>query len=141
MKRRFLALILALSFSLATALLNPINAYAVVPEEAIPMAHTHTGGGVYEDGCIDNGSNHLHRYIVRGTCTICGQYYESSFTVPESHVITSIYTGNNYHAGSLHYAQYKDICTWCGHTSYRWKSYSCPGNGHCILPQSYNPTE
>lgn len=141
MKRKILVMLLALSLVFASAIMNPIDAYAMSPESTAFSAHTHTGGRVREDGCSDNGSNHLHWYTESGTCTVCGESYSTQFSVPESHVITSIYTGNNYHSGTRHYAQYKDLCTWCGHVSYHWTSFSCPGNGHCIVPQVYNPTE
>ena len=62
--------------------------------------------------------------------------YEST----PSHTMTSYsYTGSNYHAGNYHYIRYERHCVQCGHSTGYWDHYSCPGNGHCILPQSVFP--
>ena len=37
------------------------------------------------------------------------------------------------------YIRYERHCVQCGHSTGYWDHYSCPGNGHCILPQSVFP--
>ena len=48
------------------------------------------------------------------------------------------YTGNNYHQGTKHYAEYESRCSQCGYTKTQYESYSCPGptGGGCIMPDT-----
>ena len=94
-----------------------------------------------EVGYIDNGSDHLIAYYDHGPCDICGKEVRIDYTVSEAHTLYHIYTGNNYHSGNRHYCQYRDFCICCGHTSYHWESYICPGNGHCITPNGYTTSD
>lgn len=58
----------------------------------------------------------------------------------QAHSMSSYsYTGSNYHEGNYHYIRYERSCIQCGHSDGYWDSYRCPGNGHCILPQSVFP--
>ena len=76
-------------------------------------------------------------------CTVSGctnSYLGNGASSTVSHTMSSYsYTGNNYHSGSLHYVRYEHSCLQCGRTTGYWDHYSCPGNGHCILPQSVFP--
>ena len=49
------------------------------------------------------------------------------------------YRGNNFQSGRLPYVRYEHSCLKCGRTTGYWDHYSCPGNGHCNLPQSVFP--
>ncbi len=57
----------------------------------------------------------------------------------ESHSMKGVgYTGNNYHQGTKHYAEYESRCSQCGYTKTQYESYSCPGptGGGCIMPDT-----
>lgn len=90
-----------------------------------------------ELGYEDSGNNHRINYYDCGPCDICGEKVDYFYSVYEAHTLYHIYTGNNYHSGDRHFCQYRDYCIDCGHTSYHWESYACPGNGHCIMPNGH----
>ena len=94
-----------------------------------------------EDGYIDNGDDHLVACHDEGPCDICNKRVVIYYTVTEDHFIVSTYTGNNYHSGNRHYCQYRNFCIYCGHTTYHWESYICPGNGNCIMPNGYTTSD
>lgn len=96
-----------------------------------------------EDRQREDDETHLKTVYPVYYCTVSGctnSYLGNGASSTVSHTMSSYsYTGNNYHSGSLHYVRYEHSCLQCGRTTGYWDHYSCPGNGHCILPQSVFP--
>lgn len=69
-----------------------------------------------------------------------GYDYESDIEYiyyKQNHNASIEYTGNNYHSGSKHYAEYRitGSCSACGARGTYWTYYNCSGNP-CITPNS-----
>ncbi len=119
-------------------------------KELHDRSHTHTlvlDRYIYSYLKID--SIHHWKYITPVyKCSYPGcNYVESGDTtsILQTHSKStgySYYTGNNYHSGNYHYCEYARGCV-CGFVFYdgdtQWRSYICPGNGNCILPQKITP--
>ena len=81
---------------------------------------------------VDAITAHTHQWYF--------DHYDTTYIPIDDDTMTSYsYTGSNYHAGNYHYIRYERHCVQCGHSTGYWDHYSCPGNGHCILPQSVFP--
>lgn len=130
---------------LAIALLMTFPAQASATQGTIATAETHTHNLTflknmylyYEDGASSHRKATQPAYL----CTICNDVIagEVSWTI-ESHSMGNFsYTGANYHSGNNHYVCYERSCIQCGYSESYWEHYSCPGNGACILPQSFGP--
>ena len=66
-------------------------------------------------------------------CTLAGCDRLETIEWADHELDTSNYTGYNYHLGNKHYTEYEFYCSVCDYVETRLISYSCPGNGHCIL--------
>jgi len=123
----------------------PTQAFAAETHEEVATMHTHQWRLDHYDTTyipIDD-ETHLKTVYPVYYCTVSGctnSYLGNGASSTVSHTMSSYsYTGNNYHSGSLHYVRYEHSCLQCGRTTGYWDHYSCPGNGHCILPQSVFP--
>lgn len=121
----------------------PAGAFAAERQEAETAAHTHNY--VYRSTSYgyspNNDATHIKMTFPGYQCSVCGDTkVVGEKTEIQSHTMgTSHYSGANYHSGNLHYVNYTSNCIQCGHAKAEWKSYKCPGNGNCILPQSVTP--
>ena len=123
----------------------PTQAFAAETHEGVATMHTQQWRLDHYDTTyipIDD-ETHLKTVYPVYYCTVSGctnSYLGNGASSTVSHTMSSYsYTGNNYHSGSLHYVRYEHSCLQCGRTTGYWDHYSCPGNGHCILPQSVFP--
>lgn len=134
-----------LAILLIVLLVAAIPAQALAAGASEPQAHTHTLKFLrYSYNYLSNGSSgHIVRTYICQYCTGCGAVFEGTTPVStrnEQHSYGNrYYNGNNYHSGTLHYAQYEKDCTACKYAYTEWESYKCPGNGHCITPASVIP--
>lgn len=118
---------------------------AAIPVQASADTHTHQWSiDHYDYGYVPNGlSGHYVSKFPVFYCKVpgCNQsYIGDAPMILQSHTWSSYkLTGSNYHSGSLHYVRYEKHCIQCGYTDGYWSSYSCPGNGSCILPYAFSP--
>lgn len=123
----------------------PIQAFAADAQLNATVAHTHKWYVDHYDYTYMQISDSQHYKMITPVkyCSVSGcskVELGDSTTVTQSHSTGSYsYTGNNYHSGKYHYVRYEKNCSLCGYTEGYWDHYSCPGNGHCILPQSVFP--
>ncbi len=123
----------------------PMQAFAVEADAEAIAEHTHqwyfdhyATGYVPIDDETHMKSRHPVYYCSVSGCNEFDMRDGSPST--ESHSMSSYsYTGSNYHEGNYHYIRYERSCHQCGHSDGYWDPYRCPGNGHCILPQSVFP--
>ena len=141
-KNKSLATVLLVLFVIAAI---PTQAFAAEPRTEAVEGHTHQWYFDHYDTLyipID-GEDHLRvRYPVY-YCSVsgCNEVDVSAgieATLPHSMTSYS-YTGSNYHSGKYHYVRYERSCVQCSYSDGYWDHYLCPGNGHCILPQSVFP--
>lgn len=133
--------ITAFVLSLLFIITIPVQAYAVgeVELQDEELVHIYAYYTYMYSYAKYNSSSHYKGKASVYRCVNCGDLlYDDDYEwTTESHSMSNYaYTGSNYHSGEKHYCQYERYCVSCGYTETKWTSYSCPGNGSCLLPQS-----